>query len=465
VTISLTNSGAGLFDRLGKLGIMMLNLHALEGGTATANVASGASMITLANALEGYYGLAVQNRKVLDGMYAALSGWQSGQSGFCSALRTIAQNTLIEMANDDSALPQKTVAAAMVRLIEQMKANSQTVNASTVSVGSQTAVGTVTGDPAIVVAARRPSGQVAEMAFAETLRFTCTSDKGTGATEDREPYLVSSPVAVSDATQYNWPAGSGISQSLTAIDASQDASGNLLTNSDWETNSSNTFTGWDILVGTTGTDILAATSTDAYNSSSYALQFKENSGTLPSVTQTFGTGTSSTLKPNTVYLVNSYMKRSAALTGNGTVEIGLVDGSNALLTDDAGNSVKFTQVASSLATSYGKVSGVLVTPSVMPTTTKLRVRMSVAIADSGKSVYIDNLAMALGTELYTGGPYAAVFAGATAPKKSDAWTIAISNSMGAFVALFERFFGMKALGVQLPSDAAAGETLVDGLIV
>lgn len=467
MAVVLHNSdNAGLFDRIGYLLGGINDINALLGASSTSGVT--ANWVTRTNTLDTRYGAAPAQQKVLDGLYQSLASWQGSQTGFLTAIRQIAQNTLIEMVHADTPLASKSVANAMTVLIQQMVANSDDVNASAVSAGAQASVGSPTGTPSIVVSLLRTDGRTREYAIPETIRFACTSDSGTGATADREPYLVTTPASVSETLAWNWPAGSGVSKSVTSVDASIDAGANLLTNSDFETFSLNVPTNWAVLVGVAGTDILAAGSSDAMDSTSNALEFTENGGTLSSIAQTMNNsgGTTGVLKPSTVYCVNAFMKKSSSgLSGNGTIEISLVDGSNTQVTDDAGNDCKITQAAASLTTSYAAVKGSFATPRVLPASGyKLRVRLSVAIADSGESVFIDNLALAEGSELYAGGPVVAVFSGATAPVKGDSYTVAVSNTYGAFQKGFDRLFGMRALGLQLPSDTGGTETVPDSYI-
>lgn len=456
---------AGLFDRIGYLLGGINDINALLGASTTSGVT--ANWVTRANTLDTRYGASPAQQKVLDGLYQSLASWQGTQTGFLTALRTIAQNTLVEMVHADTPLASKTVANAMAVLIQQMTSASESVNASAVTAGAQTNVGSPTGTPSIVVSLKRTDGRTREYAIPETIRFTCTSDSGTGATAGREPFSVTTPASVAEALAWNWPAGSATNKTVNAVDSSIDAGTNLLTNSDFESFTTNTPANWSVLVGAAGTDILAAGSGDAFDSSTNALEFTYDAGApLSSIAQTMNNsnGTTGVLKPNTVYCLNAYMKKSASLSGNGTVEIALVDGSNAIVTDDAGNDCKVTQVAASLTTSYAAVKGSFATPKTLPSTYKIRVRMSVAIADSGQSVFIDNLALTEGVELYAGGPVVAIFTGATNPVKNDAYTVAISNTYGGFQKGFDRLFNMRSLGLQLPSDSGGTETVPDSYI-
>lgn len=455
MAIALTNgSDGGLFDRIGNLGGGIDAVHTLL-----------AAWDTRAADLDADYAASPANQSVLDGLFQSVSGYQQGQNGFLSGLRTIAANTLIEMANADSPLASKSVKAAMAVLIQQMVAASQSVNASAITIGSQTSVGSPTGTPTIVVSARHVDGRTREYLVPELIRFACTSDAGVGGVARRETFQVTTPAQISESLSYNWPGGSGVNKTLTSVDSSLDGSVNLLTNSDFESFTADVPAGWAVLAGAAGTDIFASGGSDAFASSTNALKFTGTaSDPLSAIAQTFGSGTTATLKPNTVYLVNAYCKRSASLTGAGTLSLDLIDGSGTVINDDQGTANAITKVLSTLTTSYASLSGAFVTPRALPSTVKFRVRLSTAIADDGESVYLDNLALTAGAELYPGGPFAGVFAGAALPLTGDAYTVQISNTWGGFQKLFQRLFDMRGLGLQLPSNGAGSETIADSLI-
>ena len=114
-----------------------------------------------------------------------------------------------------------------------------------------------------------------------------------------------------------------------------------------------------------------------------------------------------------------------------------------------------------MSTSYVTFSGTFRTPAVLPATYKLQIDLSTAI-DNGKSVYIDDLALAEMTPLYSGGPAIAAFAASTNPAAGDAWTIALTNTMGVMAAWMERVFSLRDKGLQLPYSGSP--TVADSLV-
>jgi hypothetical protein len=92
----------------------------------------------------------------------------------------------------------------------------------------------------------------------------------------------------------------------------------------------------------------------------------------------------------------------------------------------------------------------------------LRVRLTTPLAD-GDGVYIDEIAIAGGTELYTGGPYVAAFSGNQAVALGDSWTMAVANSRaGEFQTWFDRVFGMAEKGLILTTR---GVTLIPDTLI
>jgi len=83
---------------------------------------------------------------------------------------------------------------------------------------------------------------------------------------------------------------------------------------------------------------------------------------------------------------------------------------------------------------------------------------------AGTDVYIDEIAIVKGTQLYKGGPYVAVFSGVTAAVNEDEWTLTATNDRaGEFQEWFNRIFDMAGKGLLLPSSGS-GSLIPDTLI-
>ncbi len=465
MTIDFDTAGSGIFARLGHYFGGMADVNAIQGATATARVLSTASMIDRFATIAEDAALTTTEYPVVDGAQAQLTAWQSAQGGLQTYFSRLSANMLIAQVNSDTPLPGQTVTYAMTELIRQMKANSISVQKPTVTAGSQTAQGSPTGTAIVVVTLKNGQGLQLDYVFPETLKFACSADAQQGqATAGQEPLLVTAPAPLANTLAYNWPLGSGTLVSLNAVSgASDNSGGNLLTNSDFETfTTTNVPDNWTIAVGAATTNVLAGGSPNAYTGTNSLALLGDTPGTLTAVTQLFDTtvstqpgagGTPGTLLPATVYHINLWIKCSSTPAA-GVLTFSLVDGSGSNVADDQSVANSFTKSLTSVSTSWVNVNGSFRTPTVMPTSIKLKIQLTTAITDT-KLVYLDRIALAKATQLYAGGPFAVVFSGATNLIAGDTWTVAIANNYsGKFVAYFERTFGMRQLGLTLPSNVS-----------
>lgn len=458
----------GLFTRLGTIFAAQRNVNGFRGTTAPASSTTWGSggqtiraIATSVNNIEAQY--ASTRQDLIDALYTQREAYRGAHGSFQSYLKTLCEQTLIEMSNDDSKLPSKSVLNAMTNLVAQMIANSNTITYNTVSV-TPSAGGSNVGNAQFVASIIDKDGKNLEYVFPETIIAKVTSDALLGATAGSEPLSFAAPAQRSDTLYWDWPAGSGAVGTLAVVDPTIDIGTNILRNSDFETFTSNVPDYWTSLVGVPGTDTLKDVS-NTYDSSAACLEFAGDGATLSSVAQTFGSssGTTYTLKPLTVYAFNAFVKMSADNNaGAGVLSFALVDSSNTIINDQQGTANNKTYALNIASTSYIAVNGFFRTPANLPSTVKLRVRLSTALT-SGKNVFIDHLAMTPATQLYTGGPWAAVFRGSTDVLKDDYWSVAVANDQaGVFQTMFERVFGMRALNLKIPS--ASSGSIADTLV-
>lgn len=474
MTITLIGSG-GIFTILGAIACATRNIN---GARHTSNPspssqwgASGPQIRNITTSISNIIAAhSVAQEKYYDGIRSIEAGYVSAQTTALSGLKALAQSELIAIVNADTPLPSLTVTEAMKTLIKQMKASSDTVLrcavARTVTAGS----GNV-GNATVICSPTGRYGVPQEYALAETLVATCIGDadgNGSTATAGNEPIQIIAPAANSDKFSQLWPQGSAANVQINVIDPDTDAGTNLLTNSNFETWALSTVPdNWTILVGTGGTSVKKATTNTYGVDSTNALQFVGDASELTSVVQSFaasaGAGTTATLKPATVYGFNIWVYVDV-VPAAGVFKVDLVDGSNAVINDDAGTANTLTQAITALTgATYTNISGFFRTPSNIPATMKLRLRLSTALS-VGSKLNIDFAAMGESTQLYTAGPYVNAFRASTDLSYNDTWTIAITNDRaGIFQTWFEQAFDMSAMGLILPS-AAAGNTVNENLV-
>lgn len=467
MTIALTTSPGGIFRRIGRIGAVLNGINAFRG---TADL-SGASIISVGVGVNNIRDQFLStNSQLIDGLYSARDGYRGVHGSLANYLKTLAANVVITMADDDVRLVTKDLPTALKELIRQMIASSDSVDRPTVSV-TVTAGSANTGTGVVAASVTNPNGTQMAYPFNETVDVTCTGDaQSSTATSGSEPFSARGDNAQSDELMWDWEKGSACSTSVNAVNANEDVGTNYLVNSSFEDYTvANTPDSWTVLVGTVGTHILAAGAGSGYAgaTSPNGLKFTGDGSNLTSIVQPFAaattaSGSTKTLLPSTVYAMNVWLKKSGAGLLAGVLDIDLVDSSNATINDAAGTANRKQVTLSGLTTSYAATNAFFRTPAVLPSTVKLRVRLSTA-ATNTESVFIDHLSLTPATRLYAGGPFIACFSGATAFVIGDTFAVAVSNDYGGeFQRLFQRLFNMRALGLQIPD--AVSETIVDSLV-
>lgn len=180
-----------------------------------------------------------------------------------------------------------------------------------------------------------------------------------------------------------------------------------------------------------------------------------------------------TLKALSQYAFNIWAAVLTSAPAAGVITVDLVDGiGGSNVTDEAGTSNSFTIDCTTLTTSFVAKNGVFRTPKIMPAEIYLRVRVSTAITNA-KTIYLDSAALVEMTELYKGGPSAAIFSGKTPMRKSstdgqveaDYFILTTANDYrGEIQTWFDRNFLMREKGLLLPSNTAGSETIADSLV-
>ena len=445
MTVDLLTNPGGLFRRLGKNGNIFNDINTNIGSTLSTDIA----------AVDTEY---PTRQDLVEGLHSATASYRRVHGTMTSYLRTLAQNTVIGMVHDDNPLPSKDLSTAMTELIRQMTANSESVNGSSASV-SVTADSNNTGTSVVIASVLDKYGQTLQYAFDEDIILRIQTDSQSGGTARQEQYTISGEAAAQDVLGYDWPAGSGASSSGTVVNPTLDASNNRLTNSDFESFTGSTPDKWTV----TGSNVSAGGLSHAqFGSNSLAITGDDAEQTTIHQDFNSSTGTTARLSPATVYAVNLWSKVSA-VPANGVLRVALVDGSNTVVNDDAGTANSFTVDLTGETTSFASHNGFFRTPSVLPSTLRIQLKLTTVLEDT-IVLYIDDLAMTAALQTYVGGPYVAVFPSATNPVIGDRWTIAVTSTLGAFQKLFERYFSMRSLGLTIPFDASASETIADSLL-
>jgi hypothetical protein len=191
-----------------------------------------------------------------------------------------------------------------------------------------------------------------------------------------------------------------------------------------------------------------------------AFQFTSNGAELTQIEQ----DVTNSLLPETQYAVQVICNLSAA-DATGVMTVDLVDSMSGTVIQDAqAVNNTFTIAGASMLSTYVVFTGVFRTPSVLPSTAYLRIRISTAFVSTRK-IGFRRIGMAAMRSIYTGGPSVVVFQGLTAWANYDTITATMTNdAAGQLHEWMNRSFGLREANLLIPSNAAGGETILDSLI-
>jgi hypothetical protein len=172
------------------------------------------------------------------------------------------------------------------------------------------------------------------------------------------------------------------------------------------------------------------------------------------------------LRSDTTYFLGLRIRaKTSDVVAAGEMKIEIMDGIGGSVTADSASTnnvatINLTTIANDKWT-FQALDFRIAPETIQPV--YLRIRLSTAIT-SGKTVYLDEIGIVQGTEVYTGGPIVAAFSGSKAARAGDVWAIQVTNDRsGLFQEWFNRFFGMADMGLLLPV-AGVGAEIDDALI-
>lgn len=444
MAVALTGS-AGCFTRLGRFGLEYLRVVTGFGSTLDTNVED----------IRDEYEAGGQGI-VIDGLYTARNSYRTVHTAWLSALQSMMQNTVIEMVNDDSPLSSKSLANAAAELIRQMKDSSDSILRGTTG-ATNTAYASNKGDAKFLTSFTNKYGDLLVYPYPETIKFTCTTD-----TTNYAEVFTYAGAPKKSVTAYDWPGGSSASGSLTLFNAANDS---YISNGNFSTwaSASGPPSSWTIVTGTAASTIIRDTSTK--RGTGYAMQFAGDGTVLQEIKQQVS---SSLLTANAVLCFQGWGKMSAS-DANAVLRVRLVDGSGAVINNDAGtaNSATF-DMASTIGTSYTSISTFFQLPRQLPTTgTYLQIAVITGAIDSGKTLNLSLLGLTAAQQAYAAGPYYAAFSAALPHANGDYFNSVVTNSVTnpTWVRITQRVLGFPELGENfyLPS-VTSGQTINDSLL-
>lgn len=198
----------------------------------------------------------------------------------------------------------------------------------------------------------------------------------------------------------------------------------------------------DFTAGSTNTTTIAADFATAWN----AL-------TLPEFAEITATSSSATITLTNDRVGRNYTVAMLPLESNGAGS-----GSQTI----GGVTTSYNGSATTVTTTgltYGPITGFFRTPAVLPSAVRFRILFTTD-PTSTYSIFLDELALVEATELYQGGPFAAIFSGATKTVVGDHSIVTAqnANALPFWPATLERLLGLRALGLQI--DSTQGGNLI-----
>ncbi|MEN6507101.1 MAG: hypothetical protein ABFD92_21400 [Planctomycetaceae bacterium] len=215
----------------------------------------------------------------------------------------------------------------------------------------------------------------------------------------------------------------------------------------------------------------ASSSSSSWSSGSYSVS--ESSASSAS-SQSASSNSSSSLSSTSTYSSSSLSSHSRSSNSSSSqsssslpayeLKVEILDGiDGGLLHDSAGNALVLDVDIDALSmTGHTSQWFSFRLPKFVADPVYLRIRTSSPL-DTAESVFIDQMTIARGVQLYAGGPWVAAVSGVTAAMLEDAWTLTVANNRGGSMQeWFHRAFDMAGNGLLLP---VAGTTnLPDSLI-
>ena len=462
----LTYDGSGgLFTRLGALIYMMDQVRAHQANLKTL----------LANVQAEY---SSTDAWMIDVLSGGIESRIAEAGNILFDVQAAAQKTLIEMcfaeANTSGAtntMIRKEITDALVWLIRQMDADTESIDGTTITKSSLVVGGSNNGNGKFYYLFEAPNillGSTADWPNIRTeqLEARCVQDGTNGAiSRGSEIFEIRGQPAYANL-DYRFPAGSGTRMMLATTCASIDngAPGqNILFNSDLEDQTSNLPDNWSLVSGTAGTEFLTETTAANVYRGARSLRLAVTGSTFK-IKQQLGAfaGTLGRLTPDRPYLITVAIKKSTTATG--TLRLSVQDASNNII--DGGNFFLSQSIAAT-TTSFAQYSATLRSPRVVPSELYFVIETTSAIATD--SVYIDEITFSEMTPIAPGGPAIAIVAGSSDWAADDFARYNFTNdgdayTLGKFARGFDRLFDLYGTGLSMPANYLGTETISDSLI-
>lgn len=412
-----------LFTRLGREVFWINNFLALQ--PTLDDPATGA----LANILAQY----TARPDLVSGLTAIMEGQANNVAGWEAQLQQFANNTIIDLQLDLNA-PSANVQSILPLLVENMVANAQTVQANAISAPIIAPNGGNIGNGVLMVSIQTPAGIDDERIITETVNLVCIGDRFNGANAGGERFSITGFPALASIYTAGIR-GNGIGPTVAVANESGQ---NVVQNGDFNRfNPANTPSQWTITGGVVGVNILSEP-TIIHAPTGLALKLLANG-----VATTIGVSQNilNAVKASSQYAVGVWVRKAGAFGGGSNLQIA-VKGTGFTSFN------LFNADPSTLTTGYVLYKGFVNLPSVLPTDLSIVISWTGAAAETGVSVYVDDVAIV--APVLFGYVGYALMRGSVDFIRQDEITVDTADDYGG---VFQTYFG-RFLSTALPSSNA-----------
>lgn len=456
ITFDGTN---GLFTRLGKLAGLAeaVRLHQSDLKTRIAGVMAEYS------STDAY---------MVADLAANLEARLAQAGTILADIQAAAETTLIETCAEDSTVSStgimeaRDVRSALLYLVRAMKAQSETVQETTVTKAAVTAIAGNTGNGTVLYSNIPPIALGSSSASlpnvrSERLEVRCIEDaQSKFIRAGAERFQVRGLPAYANL-DYRFPGGSGTRLEYRSVDPAAGTGAryeNLIRNGGFENFTSNVPDYFTVNVGTAGTHF--ASENSVVNRGSFAFRFIGNGATLASIEQKLidETGSPLSLVSDRLYCLAVIARMSAAPSA-GVVRVSVMNTTTSTPITGATFNISYT-----IGTTYVWSHVFFRAPLSLPNAMSVRIEQTTAI-NAGATMYLDSLVLCEAQQIAPGGTGIVIVPGSANWVLNDTLLIQnTNNAEGEWNREIDRLFQMYELGLLLPSAASGSETILDSLI-
>lgn len=354
--------------------------------------------------------------------------------------------TILEMADADNPLTERTTYESTRELIRQMIADSKTINANATSATVTYGAGNV-GNGVVVAFMLDTDGYALQCCYDEDLSGAFVDASTAGS----ERASISGETSASDLLSHSWPKGSGASGiSVTSTDA---VVTNLITNGAFEDFTvADTPDSWTIVSGAVATEIFE--DADVYRGDK-CLKLVGTSSFKQTITG---------LASRTPYALHVALKHdSSAASGDLNIKLRAIGGTDALDSEAATEVAEVHVSLSTIGTAYETVTLAFTLKEPLPAA-GVEIFIEAAV-EAAKSLFVDELSLVPMQQMYAGGPWVAIFSGSANWSLDDTFNVAVANDYGGKVMLaLWRSLNLPELGLRIPFNTGGTENIADSVI-